>query len=493
MPRAIKIRLELIMTSVAIAAPPLDYARLRIPAAAFELLVCLVIVAAASLAFLAGWLTVKGAIVLTVLLLGSLIVLSWIHLGQGRHPVFLFLCTLMLFQGGRLLAYCLGSMSDPLSIGLMREFPFAVSRNVSATVLLCLALSALCVYIPCRWNFRSVPPPLNTAARRYLPYLYLVYAGSLPFLFYKNYLYFRYIQENGGYIAFFSDYANLVANVPLIVRLMALLPLPVLLLIFVFETQKKLLYAVVILYFAGSIVLMLSGTRMGPFSLVLTLWYVASTKSGKTPRVWRLALLATVLIVVANLIALARFGEDIEGRSAVDPVSFVATQGVSLGVSEVAIMHADAFRPYVFSYLLHELQIEFVQADVSNYFPGRQFGYDVSVFLNPALFSQGFATSGAYPGEAYLWGGIAGVVAISLLIGRGLRLLYECSSNIKLLAVVAFVLPQVLLLPRGFLLGWLSSLLRAFLVLMPMALGWCLYNFVIRHLQASPRPELTTS
>jgi len=85
-PRAIKIRLELIMTSVAIAAPPLDYARLRIPAAAFELLVCLVIVAAASLAFLAGWLTVKGAIVLTVLLLGSLIVLSWIHLGQGRHP-----------------------------------------------------------------------------------------------------------------------------------------------------------------------------------------------------------------------------------------------------------------------------------------------------------------------------------------------------------------------------------------------------------------------
>src|SRR6516162_1153961 len=119
------------MTSVAIAAPPLDYARLRIPAAAFELLVCLVIVAAASLAFLAGWLTVNGAIVLTVLLLGSLIVLSWIHLGQGRHPVFLFLCTLMLFQGGRLLAYCLGSMSDPLSIGLMREFPFAVSRNVS--------------------------------------------------------------------------------------------------------------------------------------------------------------------------------------------------------------------------------------------------------------------------------------------------------------------------------------------------------------------------
>jgi hypothetical protein len=76
--------------------------------AAFEVLAYLSVVAAASLAFLAGWLTVNGAVVLTVLLLGSLIVFSWIHLGQGRHPAFLFLCTLTLFQGGRLAAFCFG-------------------------------------------------------------------------------------------------------------------------------------------------------------------------------------------------------------------------------------------------------------------------------------------------------------------------------------------------------------------------------------------------
>jgi hypothetical protein len=34
-----------------------------------------------ALALLAGWLSVNGAVVLTVLLLGSLIVLSCIHLG----------------------------------------------------------------------------------------------------------------------------------------------------------------------------------------------------------------------------------------------------------------------------------------------------------------------------------------------------------------------------------------------------------------------------
>jgi|HubBroStandDraft_6_1064221.scaffolds.fasta_scaffold01194_5 hypothetical protein len=466
------------MTSAAPTFPPLGHASLRIPAAAFEVLAYLTVVASATLAFVTGWLTVNAAVVITVILLSSLIVLSWTHLGQGRHPCFLFMCTLMLFQGGRLLAYCLGGISDPLRVGLMLQEPFAVPRGVSGLVLLCLALSAICVYAPCRWNFRPVPPPSAIGVRQYLPYLYLVFFSSLPFLLYKNYLYFRYIQEHGGYVVFFSDYGNLTASVPFVVRVMALLPLPALVLIFVFETRKRLLYLVVTLYFVSSIVLLLTGTRMGIFSLILTLWYVARIKSAKPTRIWRLAVLAAALVIVANLIALARIGEDIEGRAAADAVGFIATQGISLGVTEVAVMHPSLFRPYVFSYLLHELQIEFVQADVSNYFRGRQFGYDVSVFLNPSLFSQGFATAGAYIGEAYVIGGVLGVIVVSLLIGGGLRFLYTCGGNLKALVLVAFVLPQALLLPRGFLMGWASSLLRAFILLLPLVIGWSLYQFM---------------
>jgi hypothetical protein len=107
------------MTTAAPAWPVRDYRRLPIPAAAFEILAYLAVVAAASLAFLAGWLSVNAAVVLTFALLASLIVLSWIHLGQGRHPVFLFLCTLMLFQGGRLIAYCLGAEPNPMRVILM--------------------------------------------------------------------------------------------------------------------------------------------------------------------------------------------------------------------------------------------------------------------------------------------------------------------------------------------------------------------------------------
>jgi len=467
------------MSASAPTYPGVDFSVLRIPVAVFEVLGCLIVVGISTLAFLAGWLTVNGAVVLTVLLLTTLIVLSWVHLGKGRHPVFLFLCTLMLFQGGRLIAYCLGSIPDPFLVEVMVDSPFAISRNDAGVVMLCIVLSAICIYAPCRWNYRPIPPPTDVNVRKYLPYLYLVYFSSIPFLLYKNYLYYRYIQAHGWYTVFFNDYSRLAASVPMVVRLMALLTIPVLVAIFVFETRKKLLYTVVALYLCTSVVLLLTGTRMATFSLILTLWYVARIKSTRDARLWRLAVLAAALVVVANLIGLARFGEDVEGRSAIDPVAFTATQGVSLAVTEVAVVHRSLFQPYAMSYLLHELDLQLVSSDVSQYFRGRQFGFDVSAFLNPYMFEQGFATSGAYVAEAYVIGGVFGVVMISLLIGAGLRFLHACSRNATKLVLVALVLPNVLLMPRGFLLEWGSALIRAVILLVPLALGWSLYQLMV--------------
>jgi hypothetical protein len=47
-----------------------------------------------------------------------------------------------------------------------------------------------------------------------------------------------------------------------------------------------------------------------------------------------------------------------------------------------------------------------------------------------------------------------------------------------MLLLVALALPEVLLLPRGYLLGWGSALIRAFVLLVPLALGWSLYQLV---------------
>jgi len=154
--------------------------------AAFEVLAYLAIVAVAPLAFLTGWLSVNGAVVITVLLLGSLIVLSWIHLGQGRHPVFLFLCTLMFFRGGRLLAYCLGADVDPMHVEMMQvDTLFSIGNTNSGIVLLFLCLSAICIYTASRWKFASYPPPSTTPARKFLPHLYLLFFLTVPLQLYR--------------------------------------------------------------------------------------------------------------------------------------------------------------------------------------------------------------------------------------------------------------------------------------------------------------------
>lgn len=146
------------MSSTAQSYPALAYGPLRLPMAAFEVLGYLSVIAVATLCFLAGWLPVNGAVVLTVILLTTLIVLSWIHLGQGRHPRLLFLCSLALFQGGRLIGYCLGGEPHPMRVVAMTS-PFDISREDAGLTLLALSLSAICIYAPCRWMYRSIAPP----------------------------------------------------------------------------------------------------------------------------------------------------------------------------------------------------------------------------------------------------------------------------------------------------------------------------------------------
>src|SRR5271157_5023092 len=192
------------MSAGAPTLPAADFSRHRIPTAAFEVLGYLSVVAAATLAFLAGWLTINGAVVITVALLITLIFLSWVHLGQGRHPCFIFLCTLMLFQGGKLIAYCLGAEDDPMRIMSMTPNPFYISRSGQAITLLSLVLSAACLYAPSRWMYRPLPSPDMRPVRKYLPYLYFVLLVGLPVLLYKNYALYQLAQTRGGYTFLFS-------------------------------------------------------------------------------------------------------------------------------------------------------------------------------------------------------------------------------------------------------------------------------------------------
>ncbi|MGB7553401.1 MAG: O-antigen polysaccharide polymerase Wzy [Candidatus Korobacteraceae bacterium] len=449
---------------------------LTIPPAAFEVLLYLAVVAAGTLCYLLGWLSINAAVVLGTALLVGLSVLAWYRFDAGRHPCFLFLGMLMLFQGGRLVAYCLGWLANPFQIEFMTANSFTISRNDAGLVLLLILASAICVYAPSRWNYRRILPPDDTKVRVYLPYLYCLLICSSPIQLFKNYQYFQYAQQHGGYLFLYVNHAAMAASVPLYVRAISLITFPAFVAIFVFERNKKLVWVTTVLYFGTSAVILLLGTRGATFTLAVTLWYVARMKSMARPRIVRLALLIVALMLVANIINLARSGSGAEDFSEVGPATFITQQGVSLAVTEVAVKYREVFHPHVISYLFHDLLAAFEVADASNFVVGKRFDADMAVFLNPQLYNVGYGSGGSYLAEAYVVGGFFGVVVISLLIGTGLQLLYTCSRTALGLFAVAIILPEVLWMSRGSLLGWASVMMRNSISIVLLALGWWLYT-----------------
>ncbi len=459
---------------------------LSVPTAAIEVLGYLCVVALGTLSFVIGWLTPNQAGVLTVLLLSLLIVLAWKRFDQGRHPCFLFLCTLLLFQGGRLIGFCFGVTPDPLVIDLFTPAPFSIPREDAGIVLLAIALSAICVYAPCRWNYRRIQPPGEQAVRQYLPYLYVVFFFTISAALVKNYLYLQYALEH-GYLSFFNDYYRLAATIPLPVRLVALLDLPVFIAIFVIEKRKKPLWVTTALYLGVATLYLATGSRGYTLSFALALWYVARIKSSKPTRILVPLLLVAILICVAVVVDAARQSGAGDQRYYLGPIQFIAQQGNSLNVTELAIKYKDLFRPHIGSYLFNELWGAFVPADISRYVPGRSLSWDLVVFLNPSLSGLGFGTGGSYLGEMYLLGGLGGVIGLSLVLGYGLNLMYACGSNAWALIVVALILPDFLLMPRGDNVEWSSALMRNAILFCPLLVGWWLFSLLSSLRSPSPR------
>jgi len=479
------------MSAGAPTYPGLDFSGLRIPMAAFEVLGYLIVVGISTLAFLAGWLTVNGAVVLTVLLLATLIVLSWVHLGQGRHPAFLFLCTLMLFQGGKLLAYCLGAEDDPMRIVMMTPNPFYISRSGQVITLLSLALSAVCLYAPSRWLYRPLLPPDTRSVHKYLPYLYFVLLVGLPVLLYKNYSFYQVAQSHGGYTFLFSNQRDLVAKVPLLVRSAAAVAFPVFLAIYTFETRRLWLAVATILYMAATASLLLLGSRGALFQMIATLWYITRVKSGRKQKVFPIVVGVMALAILATSIRELRENPD---NPELSPGVFsvltdeVGYQGYSMDVTQLTVEYRQMLRPYVGSYLLHELLASYITYDPQDYSAGTLLDFDVSVLLNPFAFSIGQGTGGSFVGEAYLMGGLAGVALISLVLGAGLSGLHSMNATAGGLFLGSTLVFSVIWLPRGSMLSWLSAFSRNMVLVGLLAIGWELYSLIvsIRHNPANP-------
>jgi hypothetical protein len=468
------------MSNLTIDTAKPAWSSLALTGAAVELCALLLVIGLGILAYVLVWLSPEQAAGGAAIFLCCLLLLAWRRFDQGRHPCFLFLSVLTLLQAGRFLAYLLGDGSHPLRIAAIAPHPIDLSRPEAGTVLLCLILSALCIYGVCRWSYRRITPPPSTPVKRYLPFLYLIFYGTLPIQAYKNYSYYHFVQRHGGYLYFWTHHGDIVSSVPFFVRAIVLINAPAFLAIFVFEQRKKWLWLTTISYFVTVSFTLLMGLRSSVFAPVLVLWYVARVKSTKQTRVIGHASLALVLLILGSVVQTMREdGEASLSDYILAPLQIVRLEGDSIDVTSVAVKYEKMFARYAFSYLWYDLQDAFVSRGPHEYVRGQRLPNDVSVLLNPVAFSRGLGDAGSYLGQMYLLGGVAGVVVLSLLLGGGLHILYCSSQSARALFVVASIMPVIIFMPRGQLLDWASELLRTGISVSILLFGWMLYCTVL--------------
>jgi hypothetical protein len=370
-------------------------------------------------------------------------------------------------------------LTDLFRITLMTADPFDVSREVQGLALLSVTLSAVCIYAPCRWNYRPVFPQSRGSFDRCLPYLYLLLALSLPVQLYKNFRYYEYVKDHGGYLVIFTDHGGMAASIPQAVRVISLISLPAFVGIFVLEPRKWFLRVATLLYFAITAPILLTGSRGGVFSLVLSLWYVSKVKSGHPARLYSVAVVGIGLVLAGSLIGSFRAG-NVDSDGLGSPAQFIAGQGASLNITEVAIAYRRRFAPRIFFNLADELQSAFFPTDHANYIAGKNFDADVSFFLNPMAYQMGQGGGTSYVAEAYVTGGFFGVVAVSALLGLLFHGMHLGAGSPFLLFLIVMTLPDILLMPRGGLLDWVSASFRVGISVFLLLLGWHLYRAAAR-------------
>lgn len=417
---------------------------------------CVLLVAAFALQ--CHWISLGMATKICALLLLSLLFLAWRQFKGGRHPCFLFLAMLLIFQGGRLIGYTLGVLDRPFRIVVQTSIPFDVSPATAQLTLLLLALSALCVYLPCRWRFSAVKlEPL--VSKEWLSAAYVLLLITFPFMLYKNYLYLNYVRSHGGYLSVFTDNEGIVNSAGFLIRSVSLAAYSLFLIIFVLERRRKYLIPITLLFIASSSMELFLGFRGKVFLLLITLWYVNNLKKGARFRLVPLAATAVLLSLLAVFIA--GFRENTTA-AVLSPVRFVADQGLSLGVTESAIEFSDLFHQNSSRYLLDSMETAYKAA--GGFGQGELFANDLSLFLNRRAFSFGFATGSSYLAESYLAGGILLVIVASIAIGVVLRWLHAKSVHTLGAVVLILVLPSLIYLPRSELLDPLAGSIKSLMI-----------------------------
>jgi oligosaccharide repeat unit polymerase len=411
---------------------------------------------------------VPVCVVLAAAILVGLLFVSWWRFDGGRHPCFLFLAMLFVFQGSRLAGFVLGVTRDPMRIVVATAVPLDVTDQSARIALFLIAASAICIYIPCRLSYRRVLLPPGDMSE-WLPALYLVVVFSFPFALYKNLMYFLYIRAHGGYLVVYTDNAAVLHSAGPIARSASIVCAAAILIAYVIERRRGRVTFLLTLYFGLSGLDLLIGFRGKVFTEILSIWLLHNLKTGKRFRLVHVALAALVINSIA--IGVAAYREDSRIKM-LSPFAFLASQGVSMNVTEAAVQYRERFARHGFAYVVDGFTSGITPSASSG--EGQLLTYDLTAYLNPVASRMGFGTASTYLAELYLLAGFPAVILGSLAVGFSLKFLHRISTSAPGAIAMAFVLPSLIYLPRAEFLNPLAVFVKAIVACsIVAACAWC--------------------
>jgi len=398
---------------------------------------------------------IPACVILASAFLVGLLFVSWWQFDGGRHPCFLFLAMLFVFQGSRLTGSLLGVTRDPRRIVVATTTPLDVTDAAARITLFLIVTSALCIYIPCRLGYRPVHLPSGETSG-WLPALYLVVVFTFPFALYKNLMYFLYIRAHGGYLVVYTDNAAVLHSAGPIARAVSILCAAAILIAYVIERRRGRVAFLLTLYFGLSGLDLLIGFRGKVFTEILSIWLLHNLKTGHRFRLAHVAIAALVINSIA--IAVAAYREDSRIKM-LSPFAFLASQGVSMNVTEAAVEYRDRFARHGLAYVVDGFITGI--SPIPSPEEGRLWTDDLTAYLNPVAARMGFGTASTYLAELYLLAGVPAVILGSLAVGYSLKFLNGISGSAPGAIVMAFVLPSLIYLPRAEFLSPLATLVKA--------------------------------
>lgn len=400
----------------------------------------------------------KIPILLTVNLLICLLMLSWLITKKGRHPVFLFLATLLIFQGGRLIAWLLSDELNPFQVVFV-SYPLYLRESTAKATLLLIIVSAFVTFVIALLTAQKKIPKHNAffdyANIPYANFFLLLFIVTSPFWLYKNLSYLAYAIANGGYLAIYQGDGEHLQNVGTLARLLSQLSFAAFICYFVYEPHKKRLIYTTTIFVIGSVIELLIGLR-GKFIIqILGLVYLYTKKFRNGYSLKYLIILLSLIVVMSLAIEIFRENKAFTFRG-ID--YFLAGQGSSMLVTGLAVEYDLMFSPNAFSYFFNGIVGVFKH---QNSFDTNQlFATDLSRYINPEAFKNGYATGSSFLAESYLVGGVFFVILASAIIGALLSAIDRIQKP-SVLAFSYFLFIYIMYLPRSSLLEPVGQFIKA--------------------------------